>query len=120
MVPFGTKCFVYVENHKRKLDDRFQKGVFVGYDCESPAYLVYNRSTCVVRKSQNVKFDTMSLCDPVDNYLNNVVNRDQDNNDSQSDECSKRVVKLPKYLTDIYVMNNKDVDDNDDYIYIYI
>ena len=89
MVPFGTKCFVYVENHKRKLDDRSQKGVFVGFDRESPAYLVYDRSTCVVRQSRNVKFDTISsLCDPVgvDTYLNNVVNRDQDNNDSQSDE----------------------------------
>ena len=41
MVPFGTKCFVYVENHKRKLDDHPQMGVFVGYDCESPAYIVY-------------------------------------------------------------------------------
>ena len=28
IVPFGTKCFVYVVNHKRKLDDRSQKGVF--------------------------------------------------------------------------------------------
>ena len=28
MVPFGTKCFVYVKNHKRRLDTRSQKGVF--------------------------------------------------------------------------------------------
>ena len=134
MVPFGTKCFVYVENHKRKLDDRSQTGVFVGYDRESPAYLVYDRSTCVVRKSQNVKFDTISaLCDPVG--VDNYVNCDQDNNDhdknSESDESEangerleetkvrpKRVVKLPKYLTDNYVMNNKDVDYNYDSIYI--
>ena len=136
MVPFGTKCFVYVEIHKRKLDDRSQKGVFVGYDRESPAYLVYDRSTCVVRKSRNVKFDTISaLCDPVG--VDNYVNCDQDNNDydkdSESDESEdngeqleetkerpKRVVKLPKYLTDNYVMNNKEVDDNDDSIYMNI
>ena len=84
-----------------------------------------------------MKFDTISpLCDPVgqDNYLNNVVNRDQDNNDSHSDESEdnseqpdkmnerqKRVVKLPKYLTDNYIMHNTDVDDsinmNIDYCY---
>ena len=136
MVPFGTKCFVHVENHKRKLDDRSQKGVFVGYDRESPAYLVYDRSTCVVRKLQNVKFDTISaLCDQVG--VDNYVNCDQDNNDhdkdSESDESEdnseqleetkerpKRVVRLPKYLTDNYVMNNKDVDDNDDSLYMNI
>ena len=93
--------------------------------------------TCVVRKSRNVKFDTISaLCDPVG--VDNYVNCDQDNNDhdkdSESDESEdngeqleetkerpKRVVKLPKYLTDNYVMNNKDVDDsiymNIDYCY---
>ena len=32
-------------------------------------------------------------------------------------ERQKRVVKLPNYLTDNYVMNNKHVDDNDDFIY---
>ena len=44
-------------------------------------------------------------------------------NDSQLEttkERQKRVVKLPNYLTDNYVMNNKDVDDNDDFIYMNI
>ena len=37
---FGSTCYAYVQNAK-KLDARSQKGVFVGYDRESPAYLVY-------------------------------------------------------------------------------
>ena len=53
---FGTPCIVYVED-KRKLDDRSTPGVFVGYDRESPAYLVYNKHSGTVRKSRNVKFD---------------------------------------------------------------
>ena len=56
LVTFGTPCFVYVED-KRKLDDRSTPGDFVGYDRESPAYLVYDKHSGTVRKSRNVKFD---------------------------------------------------------------
>ena len=37
---FGTVCYAYVQM-KKKLDARSTKGVFVGYDKGSPAYLVY-------------------------------------------------------------------------------
>ena len=36
---FGTKCFAY-EQDKKKLDPRSKQGVFVGYDDQSPAYLI--------------------------------------------------------------------------------
>ena len=35
---FGTICYTY-EQHKTKLDNRSKRGVFVGYDRDSPAYL---------------------------------------------------------------------------------
>ena len=37
---FGSTCFAYVQNAK-KLDPRSHKGIFIGYDKESPAYLIY-------------------------------------------------------------------------------
>ena len=37
---FGTVCYAYVQN-KTKLDPRAEKGIFVGYDRSSPAFLVY-------------------------------------------------------------------------------
>ena len=50
---FGT--LAYLED-KRQLDDRSTPGVFVGYDRESPAYLVYDKHAGTVQKSRNVKF----------------------------------------------------------------
>ena len=40
MHPFGSFCNSYV-HHKSRLDLRCNPGVFVGYDKESHAYLVY-------------------------------------------------------------------------------
>ena len=37
---FGSECYTYSHNHT-KLDAKCQKGIFVGYDQNSPAYLVY-------------------------------------------------------------------------------
>ena len=52
---FGTTCFGYEQN-KTKLDARCKKGVFVGYDKNSPAYLVYHSDTNDVRRCRCVKF----------------------------------------------------------------
>ena len=147
MVAFGTKCFVYNDNQKRKLDDRSHEGVFIGYDRESPAYLIYNRDSRAVKKSRNVKFDIVStpsaLCDPVgveedvvvrnDNDQSVVNDHDQSDCDmdirnnpddtSDKDERPKRAVKPPKYLTDNYVLNNDDsaclINDDIDIDYCY-
>ena len=41
---FGCTCYAYTQNAK-KLDPRSKKGIFVGYDKGSPAYLVYYPDT---------------------------------------------------------------------------
>lgn len=62
---FGSKCFAYVTN-KKKLDDRCEKGYFVGYDCQSPAYLVYFSNNRAVKKIRCVKFrDFTDQIDPI-------------------------------------------------------
>ena len=50
---FGSVCYYYVEK-KKKLDQRYQKGYFVGYDRDSPAYLVYDAGS--VKRVRCVKF----------------------------------------------------------------
>jgi len=51
----GTMCYAIVQN-KKKLDPRSEKGVFVGYDRESPAYLVYFKDTGTIEKVRCVRF----------------------------------------------------------------
>ena len=52
---FGSDCYAYKHDQK-KLDPRCEKGIFVGYSKNSPAYLVYNPHTRKVSKHRLVKF----------------------------------------------------------------
>ena len=52
---FGSVCYAYVQN-TTKLDSRAEKGIFVGYDRSSPAFLVYYPGAKTVRKFRCVKF----------------------------------------------------------------
>ena len=51
---FGTICYPYAPG--KKLDPRSRKGYFVGYDRDSPAYLVYYPETRTVSKHRLVTF----------------------------------------------------------------
>jgi len=54
---FGSACYAYKQD-KKKLDARCEKGIFVGYDKNSPAYLVYYPDTGKVLKHRLVTFVT--------------------------------------------------------------
>ena len=51
----GSECYAYVQSAK-KLDARSKKGIFVGYDKGSPAYLVYYPESNVIERVRCVKF----------------------------------------------------------------
>ena len=55
MHTFGTICYSY-EDGAKKLDPRGKRGIFVGYDRNSPAYLVYNPKSRKVTKHRCVTF----------------------------------------------------------------
>ena len=55
MAIFGTECYAYTQN-KSKLDARCDKGIFLGYDKGSPAYLVLFPESGIIKKVRNVKF----------------------------------------------------------------
>ena len=76
MQKFGSECFVYVQD-KRKLDPRCEKGVFIGYDKNSPAYIIYFPETKRVQKHRVVKFvakmgveqQTQTNLVPIDDFV---------------------------------------------------
>lgn len=55
MRTFGSECYAYTQN-AQKLDPKCSKGIFVGYDRNSPATLVYHPETGKIRKYRIVKF----------------------------------------------------------------
>ena len=55
---FGSPCHVY-KQEKSKLDARTNPGIFVGYDRDSPAYLVYFPETACVKRHRLVKFSSI-------------------------------------------------------------
>ena len=55
MKAFGTVCYALVQNPK-KLDNRSQKCIFIGYDRRSPAYLVYFPDNQTIKRVRCVKF----------------------------------------------------------------
>ena len=57
---FGSVCYTY-KHDKKKLDSRCDKGVFIGYDKNSPAYLVYYLDTEKVSKHWLVRFVTKNV-----------------------------------------------------------
>ena len=64
---FGSACFCHVQN-KTQLDPRCEKGIFVSYDIQSPAYLIYFPETMIIKRVRYGKFtdsyDNSSLSKP--------------------------------------------------------
>ena len=56
---FGSVCFANV-HQKQKLDPRCKKGIFVGYDKYSPAYLIYFPESHSIMKNATVMFTDQS------------------------------------------------------------
>ena len=68
---FGTTCF-HVKN-KMKLDPHCEKGIFVSYDKQSPAYLIYFPATMAIKRVRCVKF--------TDSYDNSPLSKQDKNTD---------------------------------------
>lgn len=62
MQRFGSVCYTY-KQEKGKLDSRCDQGRFVGYDKNSPAYLVYLPNTNKVQKHRLVKFVSKTVAE---------------------------------------------------------
>ena len=59
MVPSVVQIYHY---NKKKLDARCEQGIFLGYDMESPAYLIYFPEKDDVKRVRCVKFSKNFEC----------------------------------------------------------
>ncbi|GAB1598795.1 hypothetical protein Ahia01_000156700, partial [Argonauta hians] len=107
---FGTLCYALVQGTK-KLDDRSMKGLFVGYDKRSPAYLVYFPDTKTIKRVRSVRFPkyTPDIA-PVLDEKSKIKNTEQSPPLPQIIEGrnTRREITLPKHFDDFIV--GKEVD----------
>ena len=132
---FGTICYAYLHG-QRKLDPHSKRGYFIGYDEDSPAYLIYYPENRTVAKHRLVKFIEMFenkerkdfasdlFPNQIDVEGENIIDEQKPQHDeSEHDSMEKqtniperyprRNRKPPDYLEDYYV-------DNDSYDYCYL
>ncbi|GFR97943.1 CCHC-type zinc finger, nucleic acid binding protein a [Elysia marginata] len=139
MQQFGKTCYAFVQNPK-KLNDRSEKGCFVGFDRDSPAHLVYFPDSETVKKVRIVKFledDIVKVdCDSEEEFVSlndkqnvpenltqsqnsnigehvegNLNSERSDNNvDADLDQNPGRTRRKPKHLDDFYV--NDEIDEH--------
>lgn len=74
MQKFGSVCYAY-KNDKKKLDPRSEKGVLIGYDKNSPAYLVYYPENDKVLKHRLLKFVSKTT---IEQQTQTVLSSDDD------------------------------------------
>ena len=70
---FGSTCYAY-KNLKKKLDPKCEKGIFVGYDRNSPAYSIFYPENSRVLKHRLIKF------------ISNVTNQQTQTNSTDDDD----------------------------------
>lgn len=61
---FGSDCVVKIERHRTKMEQKGKRGIFMGYDEHSPAYVVYLCDENKFTKSRNV-----SIFEQTFNYI---------------------------------------------------
>ena len=75
--------------NKTKLDPHCEKGIFVSYDKQSPAYLIYFPESTAIKRARCVKF--------TDSYDNSSLTKQED-----------EYAELSDYISNTYDENLKD------------
>lgn len=97
MHKFGSVCYTY-KQEKGKLDSRCEQGCFVGYDKNSPAYLVFFPDKNKVQKHRLVKFvnkitvEEQTQTDKPDSYGDDSVGLET----SETKRVNRSVGKAPE------------------------
>lgn len=91
---FGAVCFAY-KQEKGKLESRSKQAIFIGYDKNSPAYLLYYPDTDKVQKHRLVKDTTK------------VTRKEEMQSPELHIECSERNVRPTENGSRLNVENVK-------------
>ena len=94
---FGIICYAYVRNLKR-LDDRGEKGIFIGYDKYSSAYLVYFPEKEIVKTVMTVKFSDM-VCE-YPNPSIRTIHESHEDTVTKNDEINTQIPKPTLEVTE--------------------
>ena len=136
---FGCECHVYSQR-KQKLDERCKRGIFVGYDGRSPAYLVYfpdngkvircrvvhfvskKTTDCVEQETQTDSLDDeflvkRPLVEQVPEERSECKPQNQALPDGQNERYPKRDRKPPSYLSDYETKVDDKIMMNVDFCY---
>ena len=122
MHTFGTYCFAYSKD-STKLDPRSEKGIFLGYDKQSPAYLIYFKNQTIKRvRCVNFtdRFDDSSSSENCENNVPNVSEMCDEivnQNVQYENERPVREIVKPKYLEDYVTSVENCNGENCDYLY---
>ena len=105
---FGTICYPYIEEYMKKLDPRSSEGIFVGYDKNSPAYLIYYPNSNIVRRHRTVKF-TDKFKNTHDKQIpNNHISGEFENDATVQNELS--INGIETQIDDIHTGKQSDDD----------
>ena len=125
---FGSMCYTHVPDQKRhKLEDKAERGIFIGYSSQSKGFKVYNIETEKVIISRDIKVDedatwnwvegkserrqtvtTHTLPDPEPSQPTDPTNSDSDGESSTN--SSESPPKKMRSLTEIYDCNRAVVE----------
>lgn len=95
---FGTECYILTPDYKRgKMDRKSERGIFVGYDLDSPCYRIYNAKTSKIISTDNVIFDEVKN-EGIQMELKNVNEAESEEpevlkEESQPEEPEKRQLR---------------------------
>ena len=122
---FGCVAYAHVPDQlRKKLDDKGEKCIFIGYSTNSKAYKLYNPETKKIIISRDVKFDEQGTWDwsTKSQKETKVIPESYEEEDRQADpapdepESSRRPQRrrqLPARLEDYVVSNDNDPSDEE-------
>ena len=97
---FGSKCFAYVQD-KKKMDQRSEEAIFVGFDSNSPAYQVYFPKQHTVKKVRCIQFlEEMSQQESLDDFEPEEFNEEalgDVQGESSGNSAGETTLQSPRY-----------------------
>ena len=112
---FGSVCFT-LEQKRSKLDPKSKRGIFVGYDKESPAYLVYSPDDKRVKKSRSVKFTEKMNNPSTEEKTDLDDNQNSNKNNPKKTKPRASVPRDPIPEKSVYFADDED-DEFPDFVY---
>ena len=108
---FGSKCYSYIKN-KTKLDERSEEGIFVGYDSQSPSYLIYFPEKNSIKKVRVVKFISDNSNFPLEDDTPFMIEKKIDNEKVSTESNNENIQNSESTKLDLDKLQEESVESN--------